>query len=82
MLLSCLLAPWLGWPLAVAALLLFSAKTVVDFLFLGEVVRYFGRSELLRGYLCSQLLHIAYLLVIGTLANFVRRYKWKGRTVR
>ncbi|MCF8279513.1 MAG: glycosyltransferase [Bacteroidales bacterium] len=73
---------WLGWPAALLAVGLFLAKTVVDFRFLGELCRYFGRQDLMRHYLLSQLLHIAYILGIGTLTNVVRRYEWKGRRVR
>ena len=76
------IAAWLGWPLALFALGLFLAKTAVDFRFLGELCRYFGRQDLMRRYLFSQVLHIAYILVIGTLANLVKHYEWKGRRQR
>ena len=76
------LAGWLGWPLAVLSIGLFLAKTVVDYRFLGEMCHYFGRQDLMRNYLVSQFLHLAYILGIGTLANFVRKYEWKGRRQR
>jgi cellulose synthase/poly-beta-1,6-N-acetylglucosamine synthase-like glycosyltransferase len=79
MVLDLLLAAWFGWPLAVLAAVVFLVKMAVDFRFLGEICRYFGRSDLMRNYLLSQCLHIAYILGIGTLANLTRRYEWKGR---
>lgn len=72
----------ISWPFAVLALGLFLVKTVVDFRFLGGMAKYFGREDLMRGYLLSQLYHIAYIVAIGTAANLVRRYHWKGRNVR
>ncbi len=80
--LNLLLTCWLGWPLAMLALGLFLAKTVVDFRFLGELCRYFGRRDLMHNYLLSQGMHIAYIIGIGTLANLVKRYEWKGRRMR
>ncbi|MBK9015256.1 MAG: glycosyltransferase [Saprospiraceae bacterium] len=80
--LNLLLTCWLGWPLAMLALGLFLAKTVVDFRFLGELCRYFGRRDLMHNYLLSQGMHIAYIISIGTLANLVKRYEWKGRRMR
>ena len=80
--LNLLLSCWLGWPLAALGVGLFFAKTVVDFRFLGELCRYFGRQDLMRNYLLSQGTHIAYIIGIGTLANLAKRYEWKGRRLR
>ncbi len=81
-LLNLALAAWVFWPFALLALCLFLIKMVVDFRFLGELCRYFGRQDLMRRYLLSQLQHIAYIIGIGSLANLVRRYDWKGRRQR
>jgi len=81
-LLNLLLCCWLGWPLAVLAVGLLLVKSVVDFRFLGEMCRYFGRQDLMRGYAFSQGMHLCYIIGIGTLANLVKRYKWKGRKLR
>ena len=80
--LNLLVSGWLGWPFLALGISLFLAKTVVDFRFLGEMCRYFGRRDLMRRYLLSQGLHIAYIIGIGTLANLVKRYEWKGRRLR
>ncbi len=81
-LLNALLAAWFGWPLAVLAGGLLLVKSVVDYRFLGELSSYFGRRDLRRGYWLSQLGHVAYIIVVGTWANFAKRYEWKGRRVR
>lgn len=81
-LLNLAFAVWEFWPFAGLAVCLFLIKTVVDFRFLGELCRYFDRPDLMRRYLVSQLLHIAYIGWVGTLANFVRKYEWKGRRRR
>lgn len=81
-LLNALLACWFGPYLVVLSTGLFFAKTVVDFAFLKEMSSYFGRQDLMRRYLLSQMMHIAYIIGVGTLANVTRRYDWKGRQVR
>lgn len=80
--LSLLLAVWRGWQWAVIAAVLLLAKTVSDYFFLGEMARYFGRQNLMKSYLPSQFLHLAYIVGIGILANVVRRYEWKGRRIK
>jgi glycosyltransferase involved in cell wall biosynthesis len=81
-LLNGLLAIWFGWQLLALSLGLLLVKSVVDYRFLGEMCRYFVRMDLMRGYWLSQLGHVAYILVVGTWANFAKRYEWKGRRVR
>ena len=80
--LSLLLAVWWGWPPAGLAAILFLVKTTIDYFFLGEMARYFGRRDLIKSYLPSQFLHLAYIIAVGTLANVVKRYEWKGRRVK
>lgn len=81
-LLNLAFAVWLGWPFAMLTLSIFLMKTLVDYRFLNEMCRYFDRRDLMRRYLISQILHIAYIVVVGTLANLVKQYKWKGRQRR
>jgi len=76
------LALWLSWPFALLAFFLFLVKTVVDFRFLRQMSGYFDRPDLMRGYLLSQFLHIGYIIGIGTAANLIKRYEWKGRRWR
>ncbi len=81
-LLNGLLAIWFGWQLLALSLGLLLVKSAVDYRFLGEMCRYFGRADLMRGYWRSQLGHVAYIIVVGTWANIAKRYEWKGRRVR
>ncbi len=62
-------------------LLLMTAKLGADFRLLRTATRFFGRPELMRSFWLSQWLHIAYVVVIGVLANVVKKYEWKGRSV-
>ncbi|MBI5914284.1 MAG: glycosyltransferase [Bacteroidetes bacterium] len=77
-----LLAVWWGWLALAFAAFLLVVKSTADFIFLREMARYFGRPDLMKSYLRSQCLHIAYIIGVGTLANFVKRYEWKGRRVQ
>ncbi|NUQ25290.1 MAG: glycosyltransferase [Saprospiraceae bacterium] len=69
-------------PAPFAALILLAFKLIADYALLSEACRYFQRSDLLRYFLPAQLLHIAYIALIGLAGVFVRRYRWKGREVR
>lgn len=60
----------------------FSAKTVADYFFLRQMVQFFNREDLLHPYLSPQLGHILYIVAVGTLSNFKKTYRWKGRVVR
>ena len=61
-----------------------SAKIIADVRLLSSTARFFNRRDLLRArtFLPSLLLHIYYIAFVGTLANVVREYEWKGRRVR
>lgn len=63
-------------------LILFSIKAISDYFFLGKMAAYFNRSDLMKSYWYAQILHILYIVVIGTLSNLKKQYKWKGRAVR
>lgn len=79
---SFLLIPFLGWMAAIVFLLMLGSKTIVDYFFLGEMSRYFGRDDLMQKYLSSVPLHVIYIAWVGLLANFTRTYDWKGRRIR
>jgi cellulose synthase/poly-beta-1,6-N-acetylglucosamine synthase-like glycosyltransferase len=57
------------------------AKSCIDYYFLNKMASFFDRKDLLKKYWLSQLMHIAYIVFIGTLANLVKKYHWKGRSV-
>jgi len=58
-----------------------ACKWLSDYFFLKKMANWFGRMELMKGYWRSQLYHTGYILVIGTMANLVKQYEWKGRKV-
>ena len=77
-----LLIPLLGWkvvPILVGVLL---AKAIMDYLFLGLMSRFFEREQLMNAFIPSFFMHIAYIVFVGTAANFVKNYEWKGRKVK
>ncbi len=80
--LSPLAVVFFGWKMSALAATLFLVKTIADYFFLGEMARYFRRQDLMKSFLASQLLHLAYIVCVGTLANLIKRYEWKGRRVK
>ncbi|MEY4926182.1 MAG: hypothetical protein RI894_618 [Bacteroidota bacterium] len=58
-------------------------KIIVDYFYLRTIARFFNRLDVLRLYtfLPAQLLYLIYLAFIGVLANFIKKYDWKGRNV-
>jgi len=56
-------------------------KSWVDYYFLRQASRFFGKEKMMRSFGVSQLLHIIYIAVVGLLANLRKRYVWKGRKV-
>lgn len=67
-----------------AALCVFqiAVKALSDYFFLRELCRYFRRTDLLRYFWPSFLIHTAYIALIGTASLFFKTYSWKGRKVR
>jgi 4,4'-diaponeurosporenoate glycosyltransferase len=60
----------------------FGVKTIADYFFLNMMARFFNRTDLMRPFLTPQYLHILYIIVVGSLANFKKTYTWKGRKVK
>jgi len=60
----------------------FLCKVICDFLFLRSATFFFGRPELLRGFLLSEVLHTLYIVIVGTGSLFIKQYHWKGRSVK
>jgi cellulose synthase/poly-beta-1,6-N-acetylglucosamine synthase-like glycosyltransferase len=60
----------------------FMAKSISDYFFLRTMARFFKREDLMQGYFTAQWMHILYIIGVGSLANFKKTYKWKGRTVK
>ena len=57
----------------------FLIKIIADFVLLNSASAYFNKKNLLRIFLAAVFLHCAYVLTIGFMAIFKRKYNWKGR---
>jgi len=60
---------------------LWFAKTIIEFPFVYSVASWFNQRSLLKWFFFFQPLHIAYTILVGLLAQFVK-YEWKGRKVK
>jgi len=59
----------------------FIFKTIADYYLLKQATRFFNAPNLMNKFLVSECLHIAYIVFVGTLGNFVSS-KWKGRKIK
>lgn len=66
---------WLG----LAALIL--AKTIIEFIFIYPVARFFNETRLLKFFFPFQPFHILYTIIAGGLGLF-GSFEWKGRRVK
>ncbi len=59
-------------------------KSIIDFLFLSTVTRFFQQGKLMQfaTFWVSQIAHILYITFVGTASIFQPKYVWKGRKVR
>lgn len=62
-------------------LVTFLAKGIIDFIFLRTACNFFNRPTWLPHFFVAEFLHIAYIIGVGTIANF-GKYEWKGRVVK
>ena len=62
------------------SLYLFLIKVIVDFPILLAITSFLNRKDLLAYYLPLQLVYLPYVLIIGTIGNFLS-YQWKGRRI-
>jgi cellulose synthase/poly-beta-1,6-N-acetylglucosamine synthase-like glycosyltransferase len=79
---SLLLIPFIGktavWLFAIS----FFIKMTMDYFFLKNMARFFGRLDLMKTFFSSSVLHLLYIVVVGILGNFIKKYEWKGRRVK
>ncbi|NJL75821.1 MAG: hypothetical protein HC892_13175 [Saprospiraceae bacterium] len=80
--LTILLIPFLGWKIVFILVGLLLAKAIMDYLFLNLMSHFFERKQLMKSFVPSFFMHIAYIVFVGTAANFVKNYEWKGRKVK
>ncbi|MCZ2393806.1 MAG: glycosyltransferase [Chitinophagales bacterium] len=53
-------------------------KIIVDFRLLKSTSLYYQREDLMQSFFFSQLMHILYIVFVGSLGNLLR-FEWKGR---
>lgn len=80
--LSLLLLPLFGIAFCWIFLIQWGLKSFFDYQLLNTACRFFHRKELMQSFLPAQMLHLAYIVVIGFLGNVVKKYEWKGRKVQ
>jgi len=62
-------------------IMLITAKTIAEFGFVHTVAIFFGQGYLMRYFFFLQPLHIAYIVIAGTMGKF-GTYEWKNRKVK
>ncbi len=65
-----------------SVLLVIIFKGIADYFLLSTMSTFFNRKDLMRYFIPSFFLHIAYIFFIGILANMQKEYIWKGRKVK
>lgn len=69
---------FLDWRLFLGLL---AIKSIADFLLLNTSSKFFNQSNLMKSFFTSQLLHIIYIVIIGTISIFGKSYTWKNRNL-
>ena len=57
----------------------FLTKLIADFIFLKKMSLYFEKQALMYSFFPSFILHLIYIIIIGTLSQLTKEYEWKGR---
>lgn len=65
----------------VTALFHLLSLVMIDYIFLAEAAKQYGREQSLRYFLPSFFLHKIYLVLIGLSSLIVKKYNWKKRVV-
>lgn len=79
---SLCLFPFVGKIAFVIFIVQLSIKGIMDYYLLSPIATFFKRRDLLKSFIPAFFGHIIYIIVVGTLANLVFNYQWKGRRVR
>jgi hypothetical protein len=64
-----------------ATLILLISKSIADYILLRKTSQFFRRGELMRYFIPAQIMHVFYIVIVGTLGLFIKKYRWKGRVV-
>ena len=65
----------------VTALFHLLSLVMIDYIFLAEAAKQYGREQSLRYFLPSFFLHKIYLVLIGLSSLIINKYNWKERVV-
>ncbi len=65
----------------VTALFHLLSLMMIDYVYLNEAAKHYGREHTMRYFFPSFFLHKIYLVVIGLSSMVIRKYKWKERVV-
>lgn len=79
---SVVLIPFVGQVAVWLFVFSFFIKMLMDYFFLKNMARFFGRLDLMNTFFSSSVLHLLYIVVVGILGNFIKKYEWKGRRVK
>jgi hypothetical protein len=63
------------------ALILWIAKTIIEWPFMDSITRFFNKRYLVAWFFFLQPVHIAYTILSGLFGQF-GKYEWKGRKVK
>ena len=80
--LSFVLIPFIGLVMIFIFVFQMAVKMLMDYFFLKKMAKFFNRTDLMRSFLPAQFLHIFYIVTIGFLSIFVKKYTWKGRMTK
>lgn len=79
--LSLFLIPVFGFLLVSAFSIQLFTKSLMDYIFLSCMTKFFNRKDLMHSFFPAQVTHIFYITVVGLISLFVKKYDWKGRKV-
>lgn len=76
-----LATPFLPWQFSLLFVLLFSLKTIIDYIFFKPLTIFFQKEKLLKWLLPIEFLHLLYISLVGVLA-LKKDYTWKEREIK
>jgi cellulose synthase/poly-beta-1,6-N-acetylglucosamine synthase-like glycosyltransferase len=79
--LNCFIMAFFKTPYVIIGGAVFLVKTIIDYLFLRKILKFFKFERLLKFFVLSQFLYFLYISFTGVAGNFIPS-KWKGRSVR
>ena len=71
-------------PLIISCLVIIqlSLKVFIDYYYLNHLCDHYQQAKLMKGFFLSNVSHIVYIAIIGSLSFFITNYSWKGRLTK